>query len=102
MKTIWKYDIEPKDGPLTVDMPIGAQFLSVQTQHNKPRLWVLVDGRAQMETRTFYVFGTGHTFNPQKTGPLRFIGTCQQYDGDLVWHVFVALKIETERCEVGS
>jgi hypothetical protein len=82
MRTVWKYDVHP--GRFDVEMPLGAEILEVQCQHDDPVMWVLVDGDPKTEVRTFVTAGTGHEL-PAMTR-LQHIGTWQQ--NDLVWHLF--------------
>ena len=42
MKTIWKFQFENK-GMFGLDMPKGAEILTVQTQEGIPCIWALVD-----------------------------------------------------------
>lgn len=84
MKTIWKFEVPDKHS-FTVDVPKGAVFLSVQTQHGEPMMWWLVDPTAAKEKRVFDVVGTGWDFDP--TG-LTFLGTYQVDGGTFVFHLF--------------
>ncbi len=83
MKQIWKYNILTKDWQ-SIWMPEGAEILTVQTQHDKPKLWALVDPLAPQVERIIRVVGTGHDFRGTGT----YIGTFQMFGGDLVFHVF--------------
>lgn len=82
-KTIWKYAIEPSDN-FRVDLPAGAEFLSVQSQFETPQMWWLVDPTAPKAARRFAVHGTGHTIRGVKT----YLGTFQMNEGTLVFHLF--------------
>ncbi len=85
MKTIYKYALSTEDTQL-IDMPRHAQVLTVQTQRGEPQLWALVDPHAELETRKFYTYGTGH---PIDAGNLMdHVGTYQLRDGQFVFHVF--------------
>lgn len=86
MKTIWKFPIRITDTQ-TVLMPKGAQILSVGTQGNRLFLWAMVDSNAALESREIAIFGTGHPL-PDSELAAAFIGTTQQHEGALVWHVF--------------
>lgn len=85
-KTIWKYRLKVTDEQL-LEMPIGAEILTVQVQDGEPCLWALVDPDAVRENRKIYIFGTG---NPllNSISILKYISTFQQLSGKLVWHVF--------------
>lgn len=83
-KTIWKFHVPPLD-IFPLFMPQGATVLSVQTQHQQPYIWALVDSNKPMIIRDFRLVGTGH----QITEPgLVFIGTFQTGDGDFIGHLF--------------
>ena len=84
---IWKYDLNVDDYTV-LEMPKGAETLSVQDQRGTPRLWALVDPSAITEKRTFKMAGTGHDIDGRN---LRFIDTFQLMNGGLVFHVFEVL-----------
>lgn len=84
MTTIHKFPLEPKDLNI-VEMPEGAEILSVQVQHETPVLWAIVDTDRAKEQRKIRVIGTGHEINACE--PLNFIDTFQLPTG-LVFHVF--------------
>lgn len=87
MKTIWKWEFSVKD-KFTIDMPVGAKVLAVQTQAGVPCFWALVDSDAPRKMRTFRVYGTGH---PCPDAPFQeYIGTFQLSGGALVFHLFAA------------
>lgn len=87
MKQIWKFQVEN-----VIEMPKGAEILTVQTQAmaNRytfdPYIWAKVDPRNETEIRKFEVIGTGHQFDD--TGK-EYIGT--YFDGPFVWHLFEIL-----------
>lgn len=81
MKTIWKYTLQPD---IILEMPAGAEVLSVQVQGDGINLWALVEPNADKEERRFMSFVTGHDV---PGGMLRkFIGTVHLQGGDI--HVF--------------
>lgn len=79
MRTIWKYQIPIKDY-FELELPQGAEILTVQMQYGEPQLWALVDPNAQLEFRLFRLSGTGH---PIINCHLGYIGTIQQAEGSL-------------------
>lgn len=81
--TIWKYVLQPE---ISIEMPKGAQVLSVREQGDDICLWALVDPSAEMETRSFVGFGTGHVIPNAEA--LRFVDTAHLNQGRLVFHVF--------------
>ena len=87
MKTIWKFEIEPE---CIIEIPAGAQILSVGVQSNEAFMWAMVDPSAQMSRRKINIYGTGHGL-PDDPGT--FIGTFMIYNGNFVGHVFDAGEI---------
>lgn len=85
MKTIWKFPIYVIDSQ-PVKMPKGAEILTVQLQGNQPCIWAMVDDRAQPETRTIEVHGTGNAIRQDMGISRKYIGTFQAEP--FVWHVF--------------
>lgn len=83
-RRIFKYPIVMKDLN-RIEMPKGAEVLSVHVQNGAPQIWALVEPDNVKETRHFFVIGTG---NPIPEGIGRFIGTFQMLNGSLVWHLF--------------
>ena len=89
-KTIWKFELEVTDNQY-VNMPYGAELLSVQTQGTTPCLWALVDAKNPTEERHFEVFGTGHPVNCDMGIERKYIGTFQLSGGATVFHLFERL-----------
>ena len=84
MLTVWKYQFEIQD-EVTIAMPYGSEVLSIQEQHGKPCMWVLVDPDGTIRDRTFRILGTGHA---SREHPGRHVGTLLVRNGALVWHIF--------------
>ena len=84
-KTIFKYPLAITDSQAVL-MPVSAEILSVQFQGEYLCLWAAVNPSEKKHARVIHIFGTGHPI-PDAT-KIRFIGTAQQFDGRLVWHVF--------------
>ena len=84
MATIYKYTLEP--GRTKLQMPQGAQVLTVQMQNGTPCLWAKVDPTRSTELRIFDVYGTGHTMPDDPR--LMYVATFQMDGGALVWHAF--------------
>ncbi len=82
---IYKYDVSVSD-KFTIDMPINAEILSFQDQGGLLRLWAAVWPNSSTESRKFAVRGTGHEIDMDTVK--KFIGTAQQLNGKLVWHLF--------------
>lgn len=85
-KVVWKWSI-PVEPEFSLAMPAGARVLAVQVQGDRPCIWALVDESAPREARMFRILGTGHGFAGD---PGSHVGTFQQADGALVWHLFDA------------
>lgn len=96
MKTIWKFPLPTTDEGSVLEMPIGAEVLTVQTQTDRPQLWAVVDPFADTELRTFRTYGTGH---PIEHDPGRYVATYQLHGGGLIFHVF---EIGTENLKALS
>ena len=83
MQTIYKYPLSPHIG---VDLPVGAEILTVQMQHGAAWLWAKIDtDQHKTENRKIRCYGTGHKMNGV---PAKYIGTFQIDNGALVFHVF--------------
>ena len=82
--TIWKYDLKITDTQV-VPIPCAHKFLAAQSQGTNLVAWYLVNPKNPKVNVQFSVVGTGH---PITKDPGTYMGTAQQYDGRLVWHVF--------------
>lgn len=87
MKTIYKYPLAPKTVNY-LDLPKGAEVLSVQEQRGGINVYALVDSTEE-ETEVFEIlmFGTGHKVS-ERIEEYPFIGTVSLHNGDLVFHIF--------------
>lgn len=92
-KSIWKFKLDTSD-IIIVEMPIGAEILTVQEQNDKPCLWALVNiDEVEKEKRTFCVYGTGHIISSNSSNDMKkYIGTYQLMGGCLVFHVFELIE----------
>lgn len=85
---IWKFTLALTDRQ-TLQVPAGAQLLTVQLQFDSPQLWALVNENtpaSQCEEAVIAIYGTGH---PMPDNPGRYLATFQQAGGALVRHAFV-------------
>lgn len=82
MKTIWKFILQPE---CKVEMPAGAELLSVNAIGDDICLWAKVDPAAPKVSRSFVAFGTGHDVPDES---LAFVGTALMLGGALVFHIF--------------
>lgn len=93
MRQIWKYLIPCELNELgigysektEVEMPGGAEIISVQTQGNRPMVWAIVDPSKPIEKRRVFMIATG---KPMPEEARKFIGTLQLNDGNLIFHFF--------------
>ena len=84
MNTIYKYTLELIDEQ-AVKMPEGAVILCAQIQNGVLCLWARVWSESPLESRIFFIIGTGGPF-PASNRPPKYIGTVQA--GVFVWHIF--------------
>lgn len=85
MKTvIWKWTLRVTDEQI-VEIPEGAQILSVQMQGDMPQLWALCKEDKPKVPRRILIYGTG---NPIVEYPGKYISTFQMHGGALVFHTF--------------
>ena len=86
MSLVYKYSI-PVGDYRNVELPEGAEILTVQAQFDEPHMWALVDPDAPMVTRKFLLLGTGHSCD-EDISRSDYIGTYQLHGGGLVFHLF--------------
>ena len=92
MQTIWKFELTTTDEQ-TIEIPLGAEFLTVQVQNNNPCIWALVDPSQPTEKRHIEIYGTGHRIHTDIGVERKYIGTYQLNGGSLVFHVFEYLGV---------
>jgi len=90
MDTIYKYELQITSAQ-NIEMPIGAQILSVGDQENRVFVWALIDDEADNEKRHFELITTGSIIEPVDVGKRAFIGTFQFSNVGFVGHVFERL-----------
>ena len=88
MRKVFRYEFKVQDN-FSIQMPVGAEILHVNTQKNQPCLWALVDPKARAETRWFRVLGTGHAISEEYVSLGDYVGTFFLYDKSFVGHLFV-------------
>lgn len=81
---IYKYELPEEPGVFFLELPKGAEVLSVANQHDQACMWAAVDNEAVKERRGFAVVMTGG--EPPKNG--RFLGTVLLLGGVRVHHIF--------------
>jgi len=86
---VWKFVLAtiPTDvrDRQVLEMPVGAQMLTVQMQDDLLCLWALVDPNAPRASYTFRIAGTGHNIEEEK---LLYIGSVLLFNDTIVFHVF--------------
>lgn len=92
MYKVFKYPIAPADY-FAIDLPAGAQILTVAPQLGMVCLWALVDPGAPLERREFRWAGTGHEI-AEPPDRLRYVSTFQLSGGALIFHIFEVLRGE--------
>lgn len=101
MRRVYKYTIpiELFNARGIIELPRGAQVLSVGEQADALVMWVLVDPSEPKEDRWFVVVGTGHDADTPHPGCTRkFIGTVQMRSdttpyAEVVLHVFEEVRV---------
>lgn len=84
-KFVFKYPLTPRSH--VVELPKGAEILSVANQAETIVLYALVDPEQPVEPRAIEIILTGEEIvTPQYLG--RFIGTVMLGGGSFVVHVF--------------
>jgi hypothetical protein len=86
MKTIWKFPL-PTTSVQQLHMPRGFETLCVQVQQGVPHLWALVDDDADLVEVRVETTGTGWPMDGNQC--TKYVGTYQEHNGALVWHVFL-------------
>lgn len=71
----------------TVEMPVGAKILTVQSQYDVPRIWVEVDTDQYLVEYNFVTFEAGTVISNDFTGT--YIGTYQVGLGTNVYHLYL-------------
>lgn len=90
MRKIFKYAI-PILAEGDVAIPIGAQFLSIQSCPSQEGevnlyLWALVDPDEKLMNCSFRIYGTGYLISDCTIGGFSYIATVQ--NRGYVWHVW--------------
>ena len=86
MKVIYNYPVEVQS-EFSLDIPENAEVLCVQTQHDNPYIWVLLDTSDDSIERNFSVVPTGQEIL-WTDKQARYIGTFQLSDGFFIGHLF--------------
>ena len=84
MKKIWKFPFYISD-EIEIEMPEHSKILHVECQGGKPCIWAEVNPDNAVETRKFYIAGTGHNI-PDRLNDIGHIATFQR--PPFVWHLY--------------
>jgi hypothetical protein len=71
-----------------IEMPAGAEILSVHNQHEHVEIWAIVDPERPTVLRQFRALLTGQGVGIE---PKKFLGTVLLEGGKLVAHIFEKL-----------
>ena len=91
--TIWKYALSdnpamPVSSYAILNIPRGAEILTVDMQHGLPVVWARIDPNAEVVRRVFHTMNTGS----ENLDAVRatYVGTYNATESkSLVFHVFV-------------
>lgn len=87
---VYKYLVSP--GEFFLELPDGAEPLSVQVQNKTAQMWVLLSPEERFTTKRYFVaVGTGQEIEGCSQARLKFIGTFQ-----IDWMVFHLFEILEE------
>ena len=88
MRTIWKYPLPVQDR-VELEMPDGAEILTVASDTGEPCLWAAVETERPKGKRVLHIVGTGHPMPPESAN-WWYIGTffVPRPGIVLVFHVF--------------
>lgn len=89
MLVIWKYNLEEGVENQKLFIPDDAQFLSVQLQHGKITVWMLVNPENVHNLVIFDVLPTGGPPRPFAPDYIDYYRGTVQMSSGLVWHIFV-------------
>lgn len=92
MLTIYKYKLN-KSGINQIQMPMDASVISVGLDPKDDIcIWAIVDTEKNMDTRTFFVAGTGWDITEEllEFSEINYLGTVKQ--GSFMWHIFEGIK----------
>lgn len=88
-RAVYKYSVQPTasaQDPIQMNLPLGAEVLSVGQQGDEVFIWAAVDPMYPTESHTFYLIPTGGNIPNGKA--LTFVGTVHLYAGRIVAHLF--------------
>lgn len=86
MITIWKQTLDICDQQF-IEVPEGAELLTVQVQHGQPQLWFKCDNKTPKIYQHIRIYGTGNPIS-NSSNDEKYLATFQIEGGQLVFHVF--------------
>lgn len=100
MSVIWKFKIPLRPGAVAVEMPKGAEFLSLQWQKDYPHVWCAVEPHNDRELKYFQWVETGDTTPDAMTSKYR--GTLQSDEprGIAVIHLYEVRADEEKKIKI--
>lgn len=89
-KVIYKYPLNEDKLPQIIEVPEQYKVLCLQLQNNKPYMWLMVDKETPMRKVKISTHVTGYEWI-EWVKTKEYVGTYQEYGGQLVWHVFIEI-----------
>ena len=84
MKTVWKFQLEPRGGRRTFNVPDGFPLFVGTDPAGHLCVWMQISDKAIPKPMSFVVVGTGHPVpEDEKT---HWVGSATM--GNYVWHVY--------------
>ena len=87
MKKIYKYPLEITDAQM-IEIPEGAEVLTVQLQEETPCLWAKVSPANKLVKYRVRIIGTGHAIYDDETLG-KYVGTFLIKEDKGVFHVWI-------------
>lgn len=96
-KKIYKYSVDII-GEQVITLPKGSEILTIQTQIDEPKMWVLVDPKeTEKEEVVLETLGTGENIPDTENGTERkYLASYQIRGGGLVFHVFQKVSLKNK------
>ena len=95
MKRIFKYLIPVDANEFELDLPLDAEVLTFQSQHEDFYIWAIVEDKEEkIVPRYFRLVGTRRPLITGKYKLKGYIGTAQIGNGGLVFHLFEIYYID--------
>ena len=79
-------------GDVVLNIPYGAQILSVKCCRDVPTVFAIIDEDSTICEKRFRVIGTGGYIEQKELKRLEFVETVQDEWGMKEWHIFEIVK----------